>query len=638
MRRGGRPDHADLDSASGLGADLPGPRLACRAAAAAAVCLASAFAPPPARADAVEVVRGVAYASGADADPARHVMDVYLPAGRADAPVVVFAHGGGWTSGDRRNHANIGQALAARGIGVALVDYRLTDGGPGSVVHPAHARDVARAVAFLRAYLIVRGGVPGGVFLMGQGAGAHLAALVATDARLLAAHGLSPADLRGVVGISGIYRIDPQSREYANVFGTDPLARADASPVAHASRGDPPFLLLYAADDLPRRDAEAEAMAEALRAAGVARVVDGVPGRDFETILSAIGQPGDPTTDRIVDFVGRLVPRATPSATAAGPTPAAPTPVPAAPPSQPADGPGGAARRHAAAAWQAGGAPGAAWWRALPAAPDPAPGAPLVIVVPARGADPRHDYAAWVEHAARGGAAVAVVDAGAAASADRSAAAAASAVAALVADGVAVDGSHAVYAGHAEGAAVAAALAATWFDRRLPAPRGLVALMPRGGAGAVQPGMLARLPRDTRFLLVAADAGPAVDDAADIALWDGTAHLPAAWRNRLVVETDAHGVPPLVADWRLPFTAGPHGAVDALDWYGPWKWLDALTACGYRNADCRYAFGGTPEQTGLGVWADGRPVTPARLAAPRRPVRFDAWLPIAGQGVVRPRR
>lgn len=596
-------------------------------------------------ADPIDVVRNVAYASGVGADPTRHVMDLYLPTGRDDAPVVVFAHGGGWTSGDRRNHANIGQALAARGIGVALVDYRLTDGGPGGVVHPAHAQDVARAVAFVRAYLIVRGGAPGGVFLMGQGAGAHLAALVATDARLLAAHGLSPADIRGVVGVSGIYRIDPASREYANVFGIDPGARADASPVAHASRGDPPFLLLYAADDLPRRDAEAEAMAEALRRAEVARVLDVVPGRDFETIVSAIGQPADPTTERIADFIGRLVPRPSPSASP-GPTGApSPTPVPVAPPTQPPAGPGGAARPHAAVTWRSGGAAGSAWWRVEPREPDLAPGSPLVVFAPAAGADARADYAEWVAHVARGGAVVVVLaDASAAPGApgawvDRGAAALASALAALPADGsVEVDRSHAVFAGHAEGAGMAAVLAATWFDRRLPAPRALLALMPRGWPGGPSSADLARLPRDTRVLLVAADAGRAPDEAADIAVWDGTAHVPAAWRNRLVVATDAHGSPALVADWRLPFTAGVHGVTDALDWHGPWKWLDALIACGYRNADCAHAFGGTPEQTGLGVWADGHPVTPARLAEPRRPARSTAWLPIVGQGYVRQRR
>ena len=47
----------------------------------------------------VEAVQDVAYYEGKDADPVRHRLDLYLPKGHKDFPVLLFVHGGGWTKG-----------------------------------------------------------------------------------------------------------------------------------------------------------------------------------------------------------------------------------------------------------------------------------------------------------------------------------------------------------------------------------------------------------------------------------------------------------------------------------------------------------------------------------------------------------
>ncbi len=586
----------------------------------------------------VEVQRDIVYYEGPEADPAKHQLDLYLPAGQARFPVVVFVHGGGWTSGSRRNHANVGQALAARGIGVAAIDYRLSDGGPASVTHPAHVTDVARAVAYVRAAMIVRGIPAGEIFLMGQGAGAHLAALAATNPRFLGLVGLSPGDVRGVVGLSGSYALDPGSRAYANVFGLDPALRVDASPLDHVSGDDPPHLLLYADDDLPRRDAEAQALAAALRRTGVHAAADAVAGRDFETLLAAIGRPGDPTTDRIVAFVGSLsgiLAPPEPSSTPA-PTEAAATPPPAAPPMQPAEGPGGADRPYAAASMQeirddSGARLG---WALAPDALS-APGSlPVVVFLGDAAGDEVEAYRAWLEHIARGGAIVlvpALPEGNGASPAGWTTGAATVLRQALdllerEAAGrlpAPPDRERLTYAGHGQGAIRAANLAGAWFEAQLPAPRALLLVTPQDRAGLLPAAGLAGLPRDTQTLFVVTDRGGADDDPAEVLLWDSSAHVPGMWRNRLVVAGDAHGQPALVADFHLPETGGPSGWPDAIDWYGPWKWLDGLLACALGGLDCATAFGGTPRQLSLGTWSDGQPVRPARLAP--NPVRARTW-------------
>src|SRR5262245_12611998 len=123
---------------------------------------------------------GVAYRQGPDADPVRHRLDLYLPAGREGFPVVVLVHGGAWMVGDNRCcglYSSVGRYLASRGIGVAMPNYRLSP----RVRHPHHVRDVAEAVAWTRANIAQYGGDPSRLFLMGHSAGGHLVSLLATD-------------------------------------------------------------------------------------------------------------------------------------------------------------------------------------------------------------------------------------------------------------------------------------------------------------------------------------------------------------------------------------------------------------------------------------------------------------------------
>ena len=76
-------------------------------------------------------VAEVAYRDGPDADAEKHRLDLYLPVGEG-WPMVVFVHGGGWRTGDKNLrvggadiYANIGRYLARRGIGAAVINYRL---------------------------------------------------------------------------------------------------------------------------------------------------------------------------------------------------------------------------------------------------------------------------------------------------------------------------------------------------------------------------------------------------------------------------------------------------------------------------------------------------------------------------------
>src|SRR5690242_5472635 len=74
----------------------------------------------------VEEFRNLAYYEGADADPVRHRLDLYVPKGRKDFPVLFFVHGGYWRSGNKNLYAPLGRVFARNGIGTVIINYRLS--------------------------------------------------------------------------------------------------------------------------------------------------------------------------------------------------------------------------------------------------------------------------------------------------------------------------------------------------------------------------------------------------------------------------------------------------------------------------------------------------------------------------------
>jgi hypothetical protein len=77
----------------------------------------------------------------------RNVFDLYLTKSTRPAPLVLYIHGGGFRSGDKRS-LNAGEARSYlnAGFSIAAINYRLTNTAPA----PAAYLDCARALQFLR--------------------------------------------------------------------------------------------------------------------------------------------------------------------------------------------------------------------------------------------------------------------------------------------------------------------------------------------------------------------------------------------------------------------------------------------------------------------------------------------------------
>jgi acetyl esterase/lipase len=254
---------------------------------------------------AVRVVRDIPYLQGVNYADDKDKLDLYLPEGRRNAPVIVSYYGNQLMGGDKTEDAYIGRRFASAGFVTAVVNYRLSP----AVSHPAHAQDAAASFAWVKRHIAEYGGDADRVFVIGYSAGGYLAALIATDPRYLAAHKLSPRDIRGAVPVSAFYWVERRGvapDRDKRVWGTDANVWIDASPAHHLNAKAPPMLILYADRDEDWRRQQNVEVAAAMKTAGQTNVeIAMIDGRTHATIWSRVGADGDETAEAIIRFVSR---------------------------------------------------------------------------------------------------------------------------------------------------------------------------------------------------------------------------------------------------------------------------------------------------------------------------------------------
>lgn len=265
--------------------------------------------------DAVAEVRMLAVPEG----PERSVpVGVYWPLAveRQGLPIVVFAHGGGWVSGDLETHDVMCRAIANRARALVLsVDYRLAPEHP----YPAAVDDVFAVLAWVAEHGGELGGDAQCIVVSGDSAGGNIATVAAIAARdrggprLLAQLLLYPCVASAMD--------TPSWSEYGETFPSrrvmtlslasyvpPTMVTSDPAitPLAADLRALPPTLVLVGSRD-PLRD-ESRAYAEKLSAAGVDAACTVHPGEVHGYIQFFKDKAGNPLGEAALDEgVGFLV-------------------------------------------------------------------------------------------------------------------------------------------------------------------------------------------------------------------------------------------------------------------------------------------------------------------------------------------
>jgi len=236
----------------------------------------------------VKAMRDVEYAR-VDGKPL--LLDLYLPAKAAQPmPVIVWVHGGAWRAGDKKRCPAI--PMAAQGYAVASINYRLTD----VATFPAQIYDCKGAIRWVRAHAKEYGFDPDRIGVWGGSAGGHLVALLGTSGDVKELEGDVGGNLDFSSRVQAVavfcgpssFRIEDLKGREDTQEGKTPdtiakllggtiqekpeLARL-ASPAAHVTPDDPPFLIVHGANDPIVPVQQAHIQAVALKKAGVEAVL-----------------------------------------------------------------------------------------------------------------------------------------------------------------------------------------------------------------------------------------------------------------------------------------------------------------------------------------------------------------------------
>lgn len=240
---------------------------------------------------------------------ARQSLDIYARAEGPHLPVVLFVHGGGWAFGDKSGVGAKPEFLLGQNIAFVSMNYRLR----WDYQVADQAQDIASAIAWLRENGSGHNLDTHRLVLMGQGSGAHLVSLVATDSSYLKAAGLELDDLDGIVEVAGdAYDIGRQMRELGSflqrrhlelIFGSDGKQWATFSPLTHVRSGKniPAFALLHVDDEL--QALQARGFAKVLLEAGVDAVILRARGETRDSLDQRLGESGNPASVALLTFL-----------------------------------------------------------------------------------------------------------------------------------------------------------------------------------------------------------------------------------------------------------------------------------------------------------------------------------------------
>ena len=215
-------------------------------------------------------------------------LDIYHTE-RANAPVNIFIHGGGWRGSIAEMYAFPAELFVHAGAHWVVPDFNWVQ-DVGDSLMPL-ADQVRRAVAWVYRNAKSFGGDPNRIYVSGHSAGGHLAGVIlTTDWQKL--HDLPPDIVKGGLCCSGMFDLEPvrlSARRHYIKF-TDEMVEA-LSPQRHLDKLNARVIVAYGSLETPEFQRQSRDFAAAVTAVGKnAKLIVGKGYNHFE-IIETLGNP-----------------------------------------------------------------------------------------------------------------------------------------------------------------------------------------------------------------------------------------------------------------------------------------------------------------------------------------------------------
>lgn len=133
----------------------------------------------------------------------RHRFDLYVTdQPRPKQPLLIFVHGGAWSSGDKKDYAFVGEAFAKEGFHVLIMNYSLAP----KHIFPSYVDDLSLLLSNVEMHLAKYDIATDNLVLLGHSAGAFniMSVLYSPYAYELNAK----SKIKAVIGLAGPYHFD----------------------------------------------------------------------------------------------------------------------------------------------------------------------------------------------------------------------------------------------------------------------------------------------------------------------------------------------------------------------------------------------------------------------------------------------
>jgi len=210
----------------------------------------------------VKVEKNIGYSSAPD--DVRRQLDIYHKTKVDTAQdVVIFIHGGSWSSGKKDIYWWLGRNFARKGIMTVTINYGLAPDNK----YDQMAIDCATAVKWVANHISDYGGNPKRIFIMGHSAGAHLAELINADPQYFKTVGIANP-IKGVI-LNDPFGLDMHEyltnaekdnnyTDFLRTFSADPAIWTKGSPLNYVTNIKNPHLIFYGENTYPAIQIQSE--------------------------------------------------------------------------------------------------------------------------------------------------------------------------------------------------------------------------------------------------------------------------------------------------------------------------------------------------------------------------------------------
>ncbi|MBC7615455.1 MAG: alpha/beta hydrolase [Pedobacter sp.] len=237
----------------------------------------------------VRVIKDINYAQTTNVETTLNIY--HKKKGPQNQDVIIFIHGGSWSSGKKETYWWLGRNLAKKNIVTAAINYPLAPGATFKEMAIASAQ----AVKWVRDSISAYGGNPNRIFLMGHSAGGHLCELINADSEYFKAVNIDNP-VKGVI-LNDAFGLDMEEyltkaekddgyTDFLRTFSADPKIWQMGSPLFYVKNVKNPHLIFYGGKTYPAIQIQSERIYKSLIAQNVPVKLEVIKGKKHVGMIS----------------------------------------------------------------------------------------------------------------------------------------------------------------------------------------------------------------------------------------------------------------------------------------------------------------------------------------------------------------